>query len=260
MSNLETPPESSQWLAIIKATLMGDEELDLSFALYINKITSLLSRILKPILSRQFEDAAIALPLVLEETDAAEHEINDWVNEHPEYLHAGALEHAFRRYTFLFWRAARIKIHHFLILMINFVQYTPGGATSIVYDPDFLEQRRRLSYFIVASAARDILDSSLQALGAGGGVPKSPSSLPPPSAWFNALQLVWPLTVVLCVPTIPKESRSMARYVLGIIGRQRGILQALRSYPGGLNLPPEANVGIPNDQDIISFGATKTIE
>jgi hypothetical protein len=240
MGNIECPPESAQWLAIIEATLQKDEDILLMVANFISKISSLLRRARNLVCDSKFGETASSLPLILEELDVAEGDILAWARTHPEYFLAAR---PIYQYFMKGCRAAQIKAHHFIILLLNLVEYAPPDTLPVTYDPRFLSRRRQKSLKNIASQSLEILDGSLALLMVDG---LGPAPLAP-SSWIDGMQLVWPLTCVMCVPTVPKESRAQARYILGLIGRQRGILQALKSYPGGLQLPPEAMTGIPVD-------------
>ena len=262
MSNKPMPPESTQWLAIIKATLRPEEELNLLLAQYNQRIVMLMIHTLALLRARDFEGATTALPSILDELDSAERDLVDWTAQHQDVVHADPDALPVTRHVVNCLRASRIKMHCFVVLLLNFVQNAPPGEVSVAYDPSFLEERRAASLAIVAQASREIVETSfLVLLGyrdpdmideqtgmlPGFSKTREASARPPPESWFNALQLVWPLTVVLCVVVVPRATRMQARYALGIIGRQRGIMQALRSYRGGIALPEEATRGLGRD-------------
>ncbi|KAH6695286.1 hypothetical protein F5X68DRAFT_198198 [Plectosphaerella plurivora] len=138
------------------------------------------------------------------------------------------------------WRCARIKLHHSTILLSNIVQY--GPVLSPVAHA-VLQRRRQLALVLIATTAQDILDSVPMSL--GGRNKELTSDLH--AAWFEGMRLIWPLTTLYTVRTIPVDIRVVARAALISVGTERGILQALRSRPGPMPYVPEALVGIPMD-------------
>jgi hypothetical protein len=248
MSNQELPIESRQWLELIQRAPRKSEELQVTLAIYNQRVESLLVQVLKIVVSANFHNAGLKLPLLLEELDEADRVVANWLRDNPQALLTDSLKKdAFPRAALGSWRALRIKIHHFTIMLLNLVQYAPEDASSIRYDTWFLEKRRHLSSCAISEAAKDLVDWSEEVL-----QPGSPRRSPtgggggrsPPAGWLEALQMVLPLAIAYHIHTVPWPTRDRARQALGIIGREKGIQQALRLFPQAIKYPFEARRGI----------------
>lgn len=141
------------------------------------------------------------------------------------------------------WRCARLKLQHTIILLSNVVQYGPVPSP---IDDGVLEERRQLSRALVAETARGILATIPMMLG-GTAEDFSTSTH---GIWFEGMRMIWPLTNVYTMRTIPRQLRLTAKAALATIGDSIGIKQALKSRPGAVVYVPEATIGIPIDPTV----------
>lgn len=170
---------------------------------------------------------------LLAECDKAELAMLEWIQSAPQYqFESGPVFH----YFWSSWRSTRIKLHHMLILVTNIVEHAPECP----FQREALRARRELCLEIIGATAQDVVDGIPKSLG-GSMSEMDPQS---PAAYFDALRLIWPLSQVYVMPTVPRHMRKIARNALYRIGREKGILVALQPRPGGLNFPPEAMAGI----------------
>lgn len=137
------------------------------------------------------------------------------------------------------WRSARIKLQHMVLLLTNLVSHAPGCP----FEPEALAARRELCMEIIASAAADVVGAIPGALDV---VEETDS----PAAYFAAVRLVWPLSHVVIVPSAPRDLRIAAGRALRRIGREEGILTALKPRPGSAGFPSEALAGLPIGDDL----------
>ncbi|KAK1977016.1 hypothetical protein LZ30DRAFT_753112 [Colletotrichum cereale] len=236
MTNTPCPPEFDHWLNIIEQTLHPAEALLVQIGRSISSTCSLLSRLVPIVRSGDTKRACAAYGPCLFECDHAELVMSEWMRAAPEHQ-SGALPAL--GYFWNTWRTARIKVHHMMILLTNLVEH----VLDCPYSPGALQSRRELHLKVIATSSRDVVDSIPKSLGG-----KAPNSDPhTPTAYYDAVRLVWPLSHLYVIPTTPRHLRMAAREALLRIGREQGILAALRPRPGGTLFPPEALKGIPVD-------------
>ncbi|ROT41319.1 hypothetical protein SODALDRAFT_338703 [Sodiomyces alkalinus F11] len=241
MTNTECPPESWDWIRNLSAKGVDEEE---SFLLgilrYLNHTCSIVSIVMPLVQHGLFLDACTNYDELVRQADAAERSIVPWMGFFRAT--AGGAD-ATTRYFLNVWWSARIKLHHMLVLLTNLVADAPVRTPSL-HSADL--QSRRASYLaIVAEAARDIIDDMPVSLGGLSG--ESETTGTHAADWYEGVRLVWPLTVVYTVRTVPKDLRLAARTALFFIGKHRGIIQALKSRPGTTTYVPQAMTGIPVD-------------
>ena len=199
---------------------------------YVLEVSSLLSRILRTVCGGSVENACIAAPNLLEEANAFENIIQADLSTFPAKLLNPSSLHFWNLY-----RSARAKLHHFVILLLNFVETCPGQD----YEPSLILQQRQTSLAIVRAMVQEILDNVLYTLRQAP-VPTSVGGTRPSRnlCWAHALQLVWPLTVASLLPTALPRQRRTAKDELKCLGGRFGIHQALKDYPRPVKLPAEA--------------------
>ncbi|GKT48146.1 uncharacterized protein ColSpa_08327 [Colletotrichum spaethianum] len=237
ITNTPCPPEFDRWFNIIEQTLQPVEVLFLQVGRYISAGCSLLSRVMPITRSGDAERACAEYEQLLAECDQVELVMAEWMQAAPEYRidPAPVYDHFWNS-----WRGARIKIHHMMILLTKVVEHAPDCP----FDPEALQSRRDLCLQIIAATSRDVVDSIPKSLGG-----KAPDTDPQsPTAYFDAVRLIWPLSHVYIMPTAPSHLRAAAREALLRIGREKGILTALTPRAGGYHFPPETLKGIPIDE------------
>ncbi|KAK6227367.1 hypothetical protein QIS74_00922 [Colletotrichum tabaci] len=236
ITNTPCPPEFDHWLNVIEQTLQPAEALFLHTGRYISSACSLLSRLIPIVRNVDLKRACAEYNQLLFECDLAELVMSEWMRTSPEYQVDPGPVHT---YFWDSWRSARIKLHHMIILLANLVEHAPDCA----FDRGALQSRRRLSAEIIAVSGRDIVDGIPPSLGG-----KSPASDPrSPATYLEAVRLVWPLSHVYVIPTAPRHLRIAAKAALLRIGKENGILTALRPRAGGALFPSEALKGMPVD-------------
>ncbi|TQN70952.1 Arginine metabolism regulation protein II [Colletotrichum shisoi] len=212
ITNTPCPPEFDHWLNIIEQTLQPAEALFLQTGRYISSACSLLSRLIPIVRNVDLKRACAEYDQLLFECDLAELVMSEWMRTSPEYQ-----------------RSARIKLHHMIILLANLVEHAPDCA----FDRGALQSRRRLSAEIIAVSGRDIVDGIPPSLGG-----KSPASDPrSPATYLEAVRAAAPAD---------RRLRA-AKAALLRIGKENGILTALRPRAGGALFPSEALKGMPVD-------------
>ncbi|GJC80340.1 hypothetical protein ColLi_03178 [Colletotrichum liriopes] len=237
ITNTPCPPEFDHWLNIIEQTLHPVEALFLQIGRYISSACSLLSRLMPITRSGDTKRACAEYEQLLSECDQAELVMSEWMQAAPEYQIDPAPVYD---YFWNSWRSARIKLHHMVILLTNLVEHAPGCP----YNPHALQTRRDLCMEVIAASGRDVVDGIPRSLG-GKARDTDPHA---PTAYFDAVRLIWPLSHLYVIPTTPSHLRVAAREALLRIGREKGILTALTPRAGGAHFPPETLKGIPVDE------------
>ncbi|TDZ31359.1 hypothetical protein C8035_v005981 [Colletotrichum spinosum] len=236
ISNTPPPGDFDRWLRIIEQTLQAGEALPLNTGRYIASACSLLSRILPITLEGDREAACVCYDVLVQGCDNAELTMLEWVRSAPEYqTGAGPVW----QYFWNAWRTVRMKLHHMMILLTNLVEHSADSP----FQPEALRERRQLCRGIIASTAQEVVDSIPKSL--GGSMPDVDSTTP--SAYFDACRVIWPLSHLYVIPTAPRRLRIVARDALFRIGREKGILTALKPRPGRGRFPPETLAGLPTD-------------
>lgn len=148
-----------------------------------------------------------------------------------------------------FWtiyRMAVIKLHHFLILLINYIE---DGGTAVLPEEELtrLKLQRSSSLRRLRWMGQEVLDtaqmvfhelifmandSSLE----DGGLTRSPRRKTL-TCWADTLRMVGAITMVESIPSMRTEQNQEARDALIIIGTQFRIRQALAKYRLGIPIP-----------------------
>ncbi len=230
MAQKECPPESEVWLATIERVMDRSEGMALYVARFIDKVAQVVSRTLKILRAGDFTAAASEYMALWTTLTTAERSINDWIDIQP------ALEHEFDPYMRNLQYSAIITGYHVMQLLVNLMtHYTP---CPVPVEEVFAHRRYCLQSIRVASYG--VIDNVPYAMGPfAKGRDKSPRVL------FDALKLIWPLSAIYIVPTTRPEHKKAAEKVLQFIGKEVGVLQALNTQPGKVDLPME--VLVPRD-------------
>lgn len=245
MTNTECPPESWEWLDSLSARAVDEEESALLCILeYLNHTCSIVSTVIPIVRRGLFVDACTKYDELVRQAAAAEKSIVPWIGI---FRATFGDSDAITRYFLNMWWSARIRLHHFLVLLTNLVAHASAGTPS--FNAADWQLRKESCLAIVAEAARDIIEGMPVSLG---GLSEESEPTNAHADWFEGLRLVWPLTVVYTVKTVPRDLRLDARTALFSIGKQKGIMQALKSRPGTMTYVPQAMTGIPVDELIES--------
>ena len=224
VNNTECPPESDEWLGIIRDNLSDGEGYSLHVAVFVTKCTHVQSRILSLLLSRDFCRAESEYQTLVGLFSKAEQEFDEATTRH-DFIHD------LDKYLGNLYSSALVKGYHFIHLLANFLTHYAPCKLSL----QELRAQRQRCLQRSRGAAQDIVDSVPWILGPlASGKDKSPKVL------FDALKMVWPLTCVYVVSSTLAEQKSEAEVALIFIGREIGVRQALNRYPGQFPLPLEA--------------------
>ncbi|KAK1965031.1 hypothetical protein LY78DRAFT_581290 [Colletotrichum sublineola] len=256
LTNTPSPPEFDHWLNIIEQTMHPVEAALLQIGRSISSACSLLSKLIPIVRSGDTQRAVASYKALLSEFNDAEFAMSEWIRASPEHQagpHAELLMSEWMRvspefeqvpapaydYFWNAWRSAQIKVHHMMILLTNLVQHSPDSP----FSPEALQSRRELCLQVIAASSREVVNTIPTSL--GGKAPCTYSNTP--TAYYDAIRLIWPLTHVYILPTVPAHLREAAREALLRIGREQGIMAALKPRPLVVQFPPEALKGIPVD-------------
>ncbi|KAJ9296761.1 transcriptional regulator family: Fungal Specific TF [Paecilomyces variotii] len=220
----ECPPESEEWLGVIKSVTDTSKSYIYHVSLFIVRTCAVTSKVQKILNSRDFSAASREFHrLVAEFTTAEKH--------YDAFLKANPIPASLAPPILNFQRSGVIKGHRFLHLLANFLTHDPAHRFSLTE----LEAQRNYSVRKIRVAAQDILNS----------VPACINQLSrkgeqSPKLVSDALRLIWPLTTI-CIfrPTLPAQKREAAR-ILDFIGKEIGVRQALDRDPAPKYLPEEA--------------------
>ncbi|KAK2022549.1 hypothetical protein LX32DRAFT_190958 [Colletotrichum zoysiae] len=236
LTNTPSPPEFHHWLNIIEQDMHPVEASLLQIGRSISSACSLLSKLVPVVRSGDTQRAIAAYGPLLSEFNQAELAMSEWMQAAPEDQTGPAPSFD---YFWNSWRSAQIKLHHMMLLLTNLVEDAPDCP----FSPESLQSRRELCLQVIATSSRDVFNTIPASLGGN-----APSADPrSPTAYYDAVRLIWPLTHLYIIPTTPTHLRVAAREALLRIGTEQGIMAALRPRPGRVQFPPEALKGVPVD-------------
>lgn len=233
---IECPPESDEWLRVIKDNILTQEGLTLQVAIFIKDVSRIQKRVLDILYARDFIVASNEFEPLSGEMAEAQAELEAYITSHK------VGDHFLNPYMHDLRHSAMVKGYHIMHMLANFLTHYPGRGVSL----DHLIRYREFCIQTTRSASQMILDRSKEAVfWLGKDKDKTPKGL------FDALKLVWPLTTVLIIPTTLPKQKAEAEVALTFIGKEVGVRQALSRYPWTLPLPPEAQ------GPVTAYGATE---
>ncbi|KND90283.1 hypothetical protein TOPH_05164 [Tolypocladium ophioglossoides CBS 100239] len=225
VSNTECPPESDEWLGIIRNNLQDGEAYSLHVSIFITKCAHVQARILAILRLCDFRAAESEYQTLVSQFTEAEEELDEHLAASNRY------SHDLDSYMNNLYSSAIVKGYHYIQLLANFLTHYPASKLSL---EDLGAQRARCLQK-TRRAAQDIINSVPWILGPlACGKDKSPKVL------FDAMKMIWPLTSVYVLSTTLPEQKSEAEAALIFIGKEIGVRQALNTYPGRFPLPLEA--------------------
>ncbi|KAI1122564.1 hypothetical protein F5Y10DRAFT_253787 [Nemania abortiva] len=236
ISNIECPPESSQWLQLLKY-YSGDNPVLRSSCVvfsYVCDVCSLLKRIVALSAMDGFTPDILGAEL-----------LNLW--KRAEDIEQTMLAQVSQRspspcscpsaqlHLWNLFRASRCKLHCWLVRACNSVV---SGVTYLTVLVDLHDHSRR-SHSIISAMAEGIVEDAASILGEEKPVhlhiqtetDLGSHEINSTACWMDALRLLWPLTLVSRTSIVSPDQRMRARKLLAVIGGNLGIFEA-RKYSG----------------------------
>ncbi|KAH8886550.1 hypothetical protein GQ53DRAFT_727545 [Thozetella sp. PMI_491] len=237
ISNVRCPADLTVWLNGLQAFLTPEEETLLNVARFISTACSLFELAMPLIVDSKFPEACEVYPDTAYLAEEAE-VMSPWMPQQPR-------DGIYRGYR-TSWCGCRIKLNYVIILLSSLVEHAPNSP----YSPEALTWQRRQCLYNTACISADIIEGLPILLGGCA----SDLDLDSPSAGYVGMRLVWPLTSMFMIPTVPAQHRAVAKDALLKIGRDLGVLQALRGYTGYKRFPREALSDIDLDETVLTDG------
>ncbi|KAI5466747.1 hypothetical protein BGZ63DRAFT_345517 [Mariannaea sp. PMI_226] len=224
LTNIECPPESDEWLDAIRETMHPLEATALHVSIFINVIAHVQARIQTILLNADYATASAEYHDLVGCMSEAEEELMSFFrcNHFPG--------HELDPYMRNMYFSTRVKAYHLLLIFVNFLTHHIGAPVSL----EVLKALRLRCIETVQTSAQEILNSLPSTLD-----PKAFRRNPSPKTLFDALKLIWPLTVIYVFPTTLAHQQETAAEALAIIGRELGVRQALKVQTFETNFPPE---------------------
>ncbi|KAH7133658.1 hypothetical protein EDB81DRAFT_762939 [Dactylonectria macrodidyma] len=223
--NTACPPESVEWLRVIKEVMYPDEAIGYNVCIFITKVAHVQARILGILLSRDFSAASAAYHDLVGAMAEAEEGVEEFFKHHPT---TGEFDPYMRN----MYCSTCVKGYHILMCYTNFLTHHVASRIPL----GVLKALRLRCIKLVRTYAQEIIDSLPRCLNQ-----KVIRNSPSPKVLFEALKLIWPLTAVYVIPSTLPAQKELAETSLRFIGRELGVRQALRAYKGPSIFPPEAN-------------------
>lgn len=225
VANIDCPPETEEWLQFIKETMNPHEGLALNVALFVNKVAHIQSRILEMLKARNFLMASSEYEKLVGEMTMAEWDMNDFITSNTHLKHTTDPYMHNLRYSNL------VKGYHVMHMLANFMTHYAPCKIPL----DQLTSYRAYCLQVSRDNAQKILDHTPEAIET-----LAKDKFKSPSVLFDAVKLIWPLTVVYLMPSTLLEQKREAEAALKFIGREIGVRQALNIYNAVSYLPLEA--------------------
>ncbi|KHN95268.1 Zn(2)-C6 fungal-type DNA-binding domain protein [Metarhizium album ARSEF 1941] len=237
VSNTECPPESDEWLDIIRNNPHKGEGLTLHVSAFIIACTRVQAAISDLLRRRDFVAADEQYESLVAQLTEAEEQVNNYVET------AADATDDMDSYMRNMYNSGTIKGWSYVLMLANFLTHYPPSRMMLRQ----LWARRRHCLEMIRAAGQSIVDSVPFALG-----PLAAGKDSSPKLLFDALKMVWPLTAVYVVGTTLPEQKSEAEKALVFIGNEFGVRQALNTYPGALLFPLEARqpLGLATEADV----------
>lgn len=199
----ECPAECRQWLEALAPDLHDRERIPSAVFTYLLDVSTLLPRLLRVVCEGSSAAALAAVPELLRAVEAVEASFPQHRAVDPVTVYLCSI-----------YRGVRVKLHHCLLLLVVFAGTVP---TLPAASRRALREQREASLAVIETEVQRILDSvEVIAPSAGG------SAAGVAGSWMDALRVLWPLSVVARVATVPKSQREAAVGALRRIKRETG--------------------------------------
>ncbi|KAK7430833.1 hypothetical protein QQZ08_002622 [Neonectria magnoliae] len=226
LTSTECPPESQEWFRVIEETMQPGEIIGLKVSIFIAQVAHVQARILTILRGRNFIAASAEYHTLVGAMSQAEDDMRAFYMSRPS---SGT---DFDPYMRNMYASTCVKGYHILMAFSNFLTHHIASPIPL----STLKALRIRCIQLVRMFAQEIVDSTETTLNY-----KTFRNNPSPRVLFDALKLIWPLTAVYLIPTTLPEQKDMAEKSLRFIGRELGVRQALKVYPGANPFPDEAN-------------------
>ena len=199
---MECPAECRQWLDAIALDLHDRDCLPFAVFTYLLDVSALLPRMFRLVCEGSQTAAAAAAPSFLRAVEAVE-------KSFPEIRAGGsATVHLWATY-----RGVRVKLHHCLILLLRFAETSPGISTAARHA---FQERREASLCVIRAEVQGLLDV-VEAIAPARGQYGDKSGGAP--SWMDVLRVLWPLSIVARLATVPAGLRETAVRSLLVVRR-----------------------------------------
>ncbi|GAD94057.1 hypothetical protein NECHADRAFT_31630 [Paecilomyces variotii No. 5] len=223
--NSECPPESDEWLGVIRNVMDTDRSYIYHVSIFIARVCRVINQIMNILNNRDFSAASRGYHRLVAEFSAAEKDYDNFILANPV---PATLTPPIQNFQL----SGVIKGHRFVHLLLNFLTHDPAQRVPL----NQLETQRNYSVRRIRDAAQSILDN----------VPVWIKTLAPqrggqsPKLVSDALKIIWPLTTICIIkPTLPAQKREAAK-ILDFIGEEIGVRQAFDRAPAPKYIPEEA--------------------
>ncbi|KAH6898878.1 hypothetical protein B0T10DRAFT_556170 [Thelonectria olida] len=224
LTNIECPPESDEWLGIIRDNSHPMESVALHVSVFITKVAHVQARIQTILSNADYATASTEYHDLVGCMSTAEDDLK-------KFFESGSfLSHDLDPYMLNMYYSTRVKGYHLLMIFVTFLTHHIAAPVPLLV----LQALRTHCIEIVHSSAQKIVDGLPQTLD-----PTAFRRNPAPKTLFDALKLIWPLTAVYVFSSTLESQKEVARKALAIIGRELGVRQALKVYKFEDRFPPE---------------------
>jgi hypothetical protein len=237
ISNIQSPADLNFWLDGLERTLKPGEEPLLKVSKFIRTACSLFEFAMPLVLDAKAGQLCKVYPDFMQKLREAEALCPDICQN---------TLNATQWHFWSSWSTCKIKLSYVIILMSSLVEHVPNSP----FDPEDLAWQRNACRDDTARRAAEIIRSLPMSL--GGSAPDAILDLP--SAGSLGLRLVWPLTAMYLLPTVPTLLRAAARNALLKVGTDTGVLQALRGYTRRKQYSTESTSDIKLDKTVPTDG------
>ncbi|KAI0154912.1 hypothetical protein GGR57DRAFT_100009 [Xylariaceae sp. FL1272] len=226
MLDIECPPESSEWLHMLKYHSPVDDVYSSTCVVhqFMCNICTLLPQI-KALATTKNETSSLHIAELTSLYDKAEGVERPMLALIAQTSPSPCICPIAQLSLRAIYRAARCKMWHWLVRACD----TAIGRDIQSEDLALLNEKRRHGLSIISALAEGILEDVATIL--NDECNSRANDLNTRACWMDAVRSLWPLTFVARNQTVPPEQRARARQLLGVIGGNLGIFEA-RKYSG----------------------------
>ena len=221
-ATMECPAECREWLDAIAPDLHDRDCLPFAVFTYLLDVSALLPRMFRLFCEGSPTAAAAATPGFLRAVEAVE-------KSFPETRAGGpATVHLWAPYC-----GVRVKLHHCLILLLRFAETSPDISTAA---RRAFQERREASLCVIRREVQGLLDV-VEAIAPSRGQYGDTSRGTP--SWMDVLRVLWPLSIVARLATVPAGLREAAVRSLLVVRRCTGFQRVVPLHIEPVLVPPE---------------------